>query len=173
MNKGFYIVVATDELNGIGLRGQMPWHIKGEMKHFRNVTTKTEDPSKENVVIMGRATWESLPEQFRPLPGRRNVVLTRNSDYSTPGAETAPSLEHALAMADESNGDVFVIGGQKVYEQAIHNPDLSGVYLTRIEHEFDCDTFFPEIPEEFNQIESLGREVDDDLHYEFFLYTKR
>ena len=80
----FSIVVAMDEQQGIGKGGKLPWHIPGDLKYFKNLTTKTKLPDKKNVVIMGRKTWESLPQNFRPLSKRINVVLTRNKIFYLP-----------------------------------------------------------------------------------------
>ena len=86
----------------IGADGGMPWHVPEDLAHFRAVTGSSD-------VVMGRRTWESLPPRFRPLPGRRNIVVTRSAEWSADGAERAASLDQALALAD--GDDVWVIGG--------------------------------------------------------------
>lgn len=176
MAQPFYIIVACDKNHGIGFQNAIPWRLKDEIKHFKEVTTFTTT-SRENMVIMGRSTWESLPEKFRPLPDRGNVVLTSNADYVAPGAVVCTSLEEALNLAElhVANREiekVFVIGGQKVYEEAIHNPDLAGIYLTQIEAEFECDAFFPAIPAEFDKVQKLGEVEENGIKYMFLLYSK-
>ena len=171
-NHDIYIIVATDENLGIGKDGKMPWHLKEELKYFANVTTKTENPDNQNMVIMGRTTWESIPVQHRPLKNRKNVVLTRNPDYVADGAEIFHSLEDAIASADYSTEKIFIIGGAQVFKEVMNGPDLDGIYLTRIEGEFECDTFFPEIPEEFGEPASLGGVEEDAISYQYLFYKK-
>lgn len=173
----FYIIAACDQNNGIGLRNTIPWHLTGEMLHFKKVTTKTDDPAKHNVVIMGRSTWESLPEKFRPLPGRKNIVLSTRNDYNAPGAMLFSSLEEALDWSCSmtvSDGveKVFVIGGQKLYEHAIAHPHLAGIYLTHIQSQFECDAFFPSLPAEFDKVENLGEAQENGVKFQFLLYGK-
>src|SRR3954466_13080151 len=89
--------------------GALPWHLPEDMRRFKELTMGS-------TVVMGRVTWESLPEKFRPLPGRRNIVVTHQQSYDAPGAETAFSLEDALGAAE---GGIWVIGGASIYEQAL------------------------------------------------------
>lgn len=117
----------------IGRDGQMPWHVPEDMAHFRAVTDGA-------TVVMGRRTWESLPPRFRPLPGRRNVVLSRRPSYGAPGAEPAATLTDALARAA---GDVWVIGGGAVYAEALAFADR--LSITDIDGEYDGDTHAPEV----------------------------
>ena len=123
-------VVAHASNRVIGRDGGLPWHLPTDMKFFRELTTGA-------TVIMGRRTWESIPERFRPLPGRRNLVL---SSRDVEGAEVFPTLEAALAAAD---GDVYVIGGGETYAAAL--PLADRVYATEIDAEVEGDTLFPEL----------------------------
>ncbi len=167
-----YIVVATDQKLGIGKDGKMPWHLKSELKYFQEVTTKTEDPNKQNMVLMGRTTWESIPSSHRPLPGRRNVVLTRNPEYKTEGAEVQYSMEDALNLADDNIENIFVIGGGKVFEEILTYPTLDGIYLTHIHEKFECDTFFPILPEVFSGSENLGEGDEGGLRFNYLFYPR-
>ena len=167
-----YIIVAVDEANGIGYQGQIPWHLKGDMQFFKKITTETSVPGKQNMVVMGRKTWESLPERFRPLPDRVNVVLSRNHDYKLMGAELFNSLEQVVTVADDSVEKIFVIGGATVYAQALRSGLIDGIYLTRIARKFNCDAAFPEVPTEFKQVKSFGKEVEQGIEYEYLLYTR-
>ncbi len=171
-NHNLYIIVAADQKLGIGKDGKMPWHFKNELKYFQDVTTKTEDPEKQNMVLMGRATWESIPAKYRPLEGRKNVVLTRNQEYSAEGAEICRSMEEALHSTDGTIENIFVIGGGKVFREIISLPQLDGIYLTLIHNEYDCDTFFPEIPIRFGEPVNLGGAEEDDISYNYLFYTR-
>lgn len=140
-----YIIVAVDEKNGIGKKGKLPWHFKSDMAFFKNITTQTTDPEKQNKVIMGRKTWESLPKKFQPLPKRENVVITHSMNYKVQGAKTYHSLEKALTRIEKNIENIFIIGGAEIFRQAIGIKNLSGIYITKIHKIHNCDTFFPEI----------------------------
>ena len=130
-------VVAAGLGGEIGFGGDMPWHIPEDLRHFRQLTVG-------HPVIMGRATWLSLPR--RPLPGRRNIVLSRDPGFRAEGAETAASVEEAIAMCPPPEIP-YIIGGGKVYEAAM--PWLTRIDLTRVEARFpEADTFFPELQEQ-------------------------
>ena len=156
--KKFSIIVAFDEARGIGKAGLLPWHLPADLKHFKEITTAPQGAAS-NVVIMGRKTWESIPDKFRPLPGRLNVVITSQPGYVLPqGVSRASSLDHALEMVcaheDKKFGEIFVIGGAQVFLEAIHHSLCQRIYLTRIQGRYDCDVFFPEIPKKFSETES-------------------
>lgn len=146
-HKKFYLVVAMDLNNGIGIHGDLPWRLPNELKHFAELTRHTNDPKKRNAVIMGRKSWESLPLQFRPLPHRYNIVLTNKDDYELPGGVgLAHSLSEAVKQTEEKGCEnIFVIGGANVFKEAIEHEDCGGIYLTEILETFDCDVFFPKI----------------------------
>ncbi|MDE5642136.1 MAG: dihydrofolate reductase [Muribaculaceae bacterium] len=125
------IIVAATLDGAIGLEGDMLYYIGPDLKRFRQLTTG-------NTIIMGRKTFESLPKGA--LPDRRNIVVTRQSAFTAPGAETAGSLEEALAMA--AGQEIFIIGGESIYRQAM--PLADRLYLTEINiRRPDADTFFP------------------------------
>jgi dihydrofolate reductase len=117
----------------IGQDGAIPWRLPEDQAHFRACTLGA-------TVVMGRRTWESLPERFRPLPGRRNVVLTRRPGWSAPGAEVAAELADALTAAP---GDVWVVGGAEVYAAAL--PLADRVERTEVDLEVDGDTLAPRL----------------------------
>jgi dihydrofolate reductase len=123
------LVVAYARNGVIGRDGGLPWHLPGDMKHFRELTGG-------GTVLMGRKTYMSIPERFRPLPGRRNVVLSA-SGGSAPGAEVFSGLESALVAAP----DAFVIGGGTVYEELL--PLADAVWATEIDADVEGDTWFP------------------------------
>lgn len=174
MQHPVYLVVAVDKNMGIGKNGRLPWHFQNEMKYFKDLTTKTKDLSNINMVIMGRNTWESLPPKYRPLPGRKNVILTEKHHYEVSGgAEICGSMEEAFKTADEDIEQIFIIGGAKVFAQALNDPRVKGLYLTKIDHSYDCDTFFPELPEDFVQEPLLHEEEENGVRIQYFFYEKR
>lgn len=130
------IIAAVAKNKVIGKDNQLLWHLPEDMKYFRETT-------RGKPIIMGRKTWESLPEKFRPLPGRLNIVVSRNPAYLAPGATLALSLEEAIALAGDVE-EAFVIGGEQLYRQAL--PLAARLYLTEIDQDFVGDTVFPEIP---------------------------
>lgn len=148
MNYPVHLVVAVDQEFGIGKGGGLPWKLSGDLKKFKEITTSTRSPEKQNAVIMGRRTWDSLPEKFRPLPGRINCVLTRNPDLALPSALIkGSSLTAIIQQLKEKFGEgieqVFVIGGGEVFRQCLKEIPCEKIYLTQLMSSFDCDTFFP------------------------------
>jgi len=130
------IIVAVAQNRVIGKDNQLIWNIPEDMAHFKALTAG-------HTVLMGRKTWESLPPRFRPLPGRRNIVVSRQADYAAPGAELANSLEEGLALA-ATNETVFIIGGAEIYRQAM--PLADRLEITEVELSPEGDSWFPEIP---------------------------
>ena len=143
----FSIIVATNLSNGIGINNALPWKIKADMAFFKTMTT-TAPVGKFNVVIMGRKTFESLPDPVRPLPERMNLVITTNHEYPSEGITIIPSLEAGLARcaSDPTVHRVFVIGGAQVYDTAVEHHKLDTIYLTRVINTTQCDAYFPAIP---------------------------
>lgn len=129
------IIAAVARNRVIGKDNALIWNIPEDMAHFRQLTAG-------HTVVMGRKTWESLPPRFRPLPGRRNIVVSRQSDYVAPGGEVADSLEKALALAATAT-QVFIIGGEQIYRQAMAMADR--LEITEIDLAPDGDAWFPEI----------------------------
>lgn len=144
------VIVAADRAGAIGLRGDMLWHLRGDLRRFKAITTG-------KAVVMGRKTWESLPR--RPLPGRLNVVVTRQPDYRAEGATVAGSLREAIGVA-AGVPEIFVIGGGEIYRQAM--PLATRLYLTRILATApQADTWFPDIdPREWTLTESEAVPAD-------------
>ncbi|MRW83709.1 dihydrofolate reductase [Pseudoduganella sp. FT26W] len=125
------IIVATDAQRGIGINNTLPWKLPEDLAHFKRLTTG-------HPIIMGRKTFDSIG---RPLPNRRNIVITRNADWRHDGVEVVGSIEAAIALLDGAEG--FVIGGAEIYKQSLQLADQ--LIITQIAHTFDCDAFFPEI----------------------------
>ncbi len=171
----FSAIVAMDEKRGIGKNGGMPWHLSGDLKHFQRLTRGEVAAGARNAVIMGRKTWLSIPEAFRPLSGRFNIILTRNTRFFVPeGVCVASSLADGLRLASENvNGEVFVIGGQEVFAEALRHPDCARLYVTRIQKTFDCDVFFPEFEQDFEACETSSVYHEGDCAYCFTRYEKK
>ena len=119
----------------IGMAGQMPWHLPEDLAHFKRTTIA-------HPVLMGRKTWDSLPERFRPLPGRRNLVVTRQADWQAPGAEVVHSLGEALERCADAP-EVWVIGGGELYALAL--PHAHEVWVTDIDLAVAGDTRAPDL----------------------------
>ena len=173
--KSFSIVVAMDEKNGIGKNNTLAWRLSADLKHFKEITTQTQDPQKINAVIMGRETWDSLPEKFRPLPNRLNIVLSQNKDLQiSQGGIVQASLEEALQkVTSRSDIDqVFVIGGAQIYDQAISHSDCKSLYITCVKGDFHCDAFFPQIPDKFKDMKFSSWQTEGAIQYRFALYQR-
>ncbi|MFC1747832.1 dihydrofolate reductase [Pseudomonadota bacterium] len=170
----FSIIAAADKKLGIGKDNQLPWRLKGDLKYFSETTTDAPE-GMTNAVVMGSKTWDSLPEKHRPLKDRINMVLSRR-DLDLPGGVIlAKSLKDAFEKLDELEdlNEVFVIGGASVYRQAIEHEDAEKVYLTEVDSEFDCDAFFPEIPEDFKVESRSDVQEEDEISYRFAVYVRR
>ena len=147
------LIAALSHNRCIGKDGRLPWDIPEDLAHFRTLTTGKP-------VLMGRKTWESLPERFRPLPGRTNIVLTRQEGYVLPvGVECFSSL--AKAVSAHKNDDLFVIGGGHVYAEAL--PLADRLEITRVNRDVDGDAFFPEFDE--MDWKEVAREDHDDFSF--------
>jgi len=149
------ILVAADEANGIGKDNQLIWHIPDDLKRFKALTMGRK-------IIMGRKTYESIG---RPLPGRMNIVVSRQPDFQISGCTVVQTLEQAVALTlpDE---EAFVIGGSEIYRQLL--PQCKRLYLTRVHRSFEADAFFPEIDESW-LIEKISPrfETESGLEYQF------
>lgn len=174
----FNIIVALDKNNGIGKDGDLPWHLSTDMKYFKKITSEVKNFEKRNAVIMGRKTWESIPEKFRPLDKRLNIVLTNQLDYNLPDdVDKAASLDEALKLIENNYADsieaVFIIGGAQIYNLAMQHPAVNELYITEIQQAFDCDTFFPEFREKFQRTYASSVQNEKDIDFIFTKYGKK
>jgi dihydrofolate reductase len=158
------LIAAVDRRGGIGKDGQLLWHESADQKYFRRMTMGCP-------VIMGRKTWDSLPPRFRPLPGRRNIVVTRDPRWLAEGADAAASLDAALALAAGA-AKVFVIGGGELYASALALADE--LVLTEIDTVFDdADAFFPAFDRNtFAETSREDRTGANGTHYAFVTYRR-
>ena len=153
------LIVAMARNRVIGKNGTLPWHLPEDLKHFKQTTLG-------HAIIMGRRTHESIG---RPLPDRRNIVVTRDENAAFSGCETASSLEEALQKARNTDDCPFVIGGASLYEEAL--PRATELHITAIGHDVDGDTYFPEY--ELSEFELVERRAGDSAEVEFLLYRRR
>ncbi|XP_027720049.1 dihydrofolate reductase [Vombatus ursinus] len=145
-------IVAVAQNMGIGKNGELPWPpLRNEFKYFQKMTTTPSVEGKQNLLIMGKKTWFSIPEKNRPLKNRINLVLSRELKEPPPGAHyLANSLDDAfdlLQLPELANkvDMIWIVGGSSVYKEAMKKPGHQRLFVTRILQEFECDTFFPEI----------------------------
>ena len=157
------LIAAVARHGAIGRNNGLLWREAEDQKHFRAVTMGCP-------VIMGRKTWDSLPQRFRPLPGRRNIVVTRNPAWQADGAEAAASVEAALTLASQAP-KAFVIGGAQLYAQALLHADE--LLLTEIEADFEADTYFPPWDRSlFRQTARQHHTTEQGIAYSFVTYTR-
>ncbi len=156
------LIVAVARNGVIGLDNRLPWHLPADLKHFRALTLG-------RTVIMGRKTWESLPNKFRPLPGRQNIVVTRSAGYAAEGAVVVGSLPAAVAAAQSD--EAFVIGGAELYAAAL--PLADRLQLTEIDADFDGDTHFPAVaPREWREAARETNRGETGPGYAFVTYER-
>lgn len=147
----------------IGKGGVMPWHLPEDLAHFKQVTMGSP-------VIMGRKTWDSLPPRFRPLPGRRNIVVTRQADWHAAGAERISSLQDALAIC-AGQPQVWVIGGGEIFAQAL--PFAHVVEVTELERDFEGDTYAPALGAEWIESRRERHRSSSGIGYSFVTYIHK
>ena len=155
-----HLIYARAANGAIGKDGVMPWHLPEDLAHFKRTTLGCP-------VIMGRKTWESLPPRFRPLPGRTNVVVTRQRDWAAEGVRVAHSLPEAQALCGDV-GDAWIIGGADIYAQAL--PLASTAVVTEIEAEFEGDAFAPQLGPEWVEVARERHTAASGLPYSFVTY---
>lgn len=153
-------VVAVAENNAIGKDNRLLWRLPNDMKFFKEQTTG-------HCVVTGRKNYESIPEKFRPLPDRTNIVVTRQADYSAPGAVVVPSIEAAIEFAKSRGEDrLCIIGGGEIYKQTLKITDE--ILYTKVHHSFVADTFFP-VPDPalWNETWREEHKADEKHAYDF------
>lgn len=153
------LIAAVANNSCIGHNGTLPWHLPEDLAHFKAITAG-------HTVLMGRTTWESLPTKFRPLPGRKNLVISRQTNYPVPaGVEVYGSIETALQAHQAET--IFVIGGANIYAQTINLADQ--LYITHVHQTVSGDAFFPPIDQ------NVWQETDREDHpgFSFVTYTRK
>lgn len=162
------MIAAMGSNRVIGKDNDIPWHLPDDFKYFKDTT-------KGHHVIMGRKNWESLPHSFQPLPGRTNIVITRQSDYSAKGEPVVQSLEDALEIAKQHNeSEAFIIGGGEIYRMGLEYADK--IYLTEIHEAFDGQVTFPDFDTSIWKETSRKHHSIDDRHkfsFDFVVYSRK
>ena len=156
------IIVAASTNNVIGMRGDLPWRLSADLKHFKATTLGKP-------IVMGRKTWDSIG---RPLPGRQNIVVTRQAELVAEGCDVVASLEDAVAAAGDAD-EIMIIGGSQIYAHAL--PLAARLYLTRVHAEIDGDAFFPEIDQTgWRLIDDVRHAADErnQFDYSFRIYER-
>ena len=161
------IIVACSRRNGMGLRNKLPWNLKHDLQNFQKKTIGNEN----NCVIMGRRTWESLPKTKRPLPRRHNIIVSNtmctNNEYTV-----CNSIENAFQFSKKYNFDeTWVIGGAQVYDAALRTTKIDEIHLTRIKNDIPCDTFFPNIAEDYTLWHTKPWITEGEIEYRFEIHT--
>lgn len=157
------LIAAVGKNNVIGTDGDLPWSLPKDMKFFSSTT-------RGHHVLMGRKNFESIPEKYRPLPGRPNLVVTRQADYQANGVDVFTSIEAAIEFARSKNEEeLFIIGGGEIYKQTIALADR--LYITHVNAEPRGDAFFPEINEQqFEKTLITEHDMDDVHNHDFKIY---
>ena len=158
-----HLIYARAANGVIGKDNRLPWHIPEDMAHFKQLTQGCP-------VVMGRKTWDSLPPRFRPLPGRTNIVVTRQSDWQADGARRASSLADAVAQCDGEQ-TVWVIGGAQIYAEALPLADC--VEVTEIAQDFDGDAYAPVLGAEWVETAREHHVSTNGLPFSFVTRVRR
>jgi dihydrofolate reductase len=157
-----HLIYARAANGVIGKDGTLPWHLPEDLAHFNRVTLGCP-------VVMGRKTWDSIPPRFRPLPGRTNIVITRQQDWHENGAKPAQNLGSALQLCEQSP-DVWVIGGAQLY--ALAEPLATRAVVTEIEIEVEGDAFAPSLGAAWRESSREHHVAASGLHFSFVTYTR-
>jgi dihydrofolate reductase len=163
------LIVAVSQNGVIGKDNNLIWHLPKDMKFFKDTTMGHH-------VIMGRKNFESIPHKFRPLPNRTNIVITRQSDYKAEDSIVVNSLEESLKVAkSNAENEAFIIGGGQIYKLALEANLIDRIYLTKIHHSFDGDTFFPELNSDWIEVnrEDCFQDENHKYDYSFIVLEKK
>ncbi len=141
-------IVAADSRDGIARANVLPWHLPVDLARFKRLTIGLGRSS----VLMGRTTWDTLPAKWQPLPRRKNIVLTRGSATFNNAIRVSSWVDALAAAADSDH--LWVVGGAQVYALALAAPETTAIELTRIDHDYACDVFWPGVPADFTLVAS-------------------
>ncbi|MGM9966299.1 MAG: dihydrofolate reductase [Rummeliibacillus sp.] len=156
------LIVAYDENRVMGYNNKMPWHLPGDLAYFKKTTMGKP-------MIMGRKTFESIG---KALSGRTNIVITRDPNYKAEGIVVAHSFEEALEIAKKEEKEIMVIGGEQIFRLALPIADV--LYVTKIQHTFQGDTFFPKFGNEWKKVsESETFETKEGIKFAYFIFKKK
>ena len=164
------IIVAMCKNGGIGFKNTIPWYLSSDLQRFKYLTTSYE---KTNNVIMGRKTWDSLPNKFKPLPKRKNIIISSKNDII--------EQENVIVYNDinliknhykELNKNTWIIGGTQIYKYALENDLVNTILITVIDNDFECDVFFPKIPSKFQLRYETPYKLENNIIYKYQQCTR-
>lgn len=163
------LIAAIAKNNAIGKNNDLLWHLPADMKYFKETTMG-------HCILTGRKNYESIPEKFRPLPGRTNIVISRNAAYNAPGAYVVTTLDEGIELArSKGETELFVIGGAQVFMECMVRNLADQLYLTHVDEVFEADVYFPAInPKKWHKSNSnlYPKDVKNPYNLEFALYKK-
>lgn len=160
------LIVAMDSERGIGKNNDLMWHLPKDMKFFKDTT-------QGQIVVMGRKNYDSIPQKYRPLPNRLNVVLTRNKAFEAPDCLVFHSLEECLNyFREETERTVFIIGGGEIYRMALESNVIDEMFITHVRQSYNAETFFPTFKEE-NWESGIVFEQEKDAQHETAFTVKK
>lgn len=177
----FSIILAVDEKNGIWKNNELAWKVKEDMKFFKELTTYNKDLSLLNAVIMWKNTWESLPKKYKPLPDRINCILSSKLDSESLNSKKDDfvlyfkSFKHCLKELFNKDNvwKVFVIWWATLYNAVLDNKYLDKIYITKLKWDYNCDTFFAWIPDDF-ELEAETKEKEENwIKFTFEIWRRR
>lgn len=164
------IIAAIAKNNAIGKDNNLLWHLPADMKFFKEKTTG-------HCVLTGRKNYESIPEKFRPLPNRTNIVVTHDATYSAPGAHVVGSIQEGIELAlSKGETELFIIGGGQIYMEAMIKNLATTLYITHVDEVFEADTWFPAFnPHKWRKVysEYCVKDAKNEYNYEFATYKRQ
>jgi len=172
---GYACVVAADADRGIGRANDLPWpRLPGDLAHFKRITAGTRSPARQNAVIMGRRTWDSIPPRYRPMPERINIVVSRSTGALAGAHTVAPNLDLALAAATAAGAEsIYLVGGGQLFAVAVDDPRCAAIYYTRIEARFEHDTAFPAFEDRFELVAEDPPRTEAGVRYTIQRWRRR
>lgn len=178
-NLAYNVIAAVSKNGGIGYKGDLPWRLKKEMMYFNRMTSHVNRENTQNAVIMGRKTWQSIPDKYKPLNGRINVVISKTLDSVPEGVLLYTKLREALTALklNKNIETLWVIGGSGLYNEAVKDKNCKHLFITKIDQEYLCDTFFPDIDmKEFEETVEFnvpkGIQEENSIKYEFKVFKR-
>ncbi|MCB0481671.1 MAG: dihydrofolate reductase [Flavobacteriales bacterium] len=164
------LIVAKAKNNAIGKNNNLLWHLPSDMRFFKETTTG-------HCIITGRKNYESIPEKYRPLVNRTNIIVTRNANFKVRDAIICHSLEEAIEVArSKGETEVFIIGGGQIYKEAMAKCLVSRMYITEVDAEFEADTFFPAFEQKSwisKELSSIATDEKNQLQASIKLYERK
>jgi dihydrofolate reductase len=163
------LIVAMDRHRGIGKNNDLMWNLPEDMQFFKRMT-------KDQIVVMGRKNYDSIPERFRPLPNRLNCVLTQSKDFIAPDCLVFHELSTCIAHFHGDARQIFIIGGGEIYRLAMETLSIDDMYITEVDGEFGADTFFPEFDASPWHVACIQEQKPDERHshgFAIYHYTRK